>query len=298
MSTRVVRAPRHEGPLPPGAGTVVFGRSAPPPAPPSARAAWAVLHRPLRSACLEEPRAGLMIAIVHPETGATGRMWLAATDEARAATLGRHDQVDLPLAPDASLSLRHELFVVRLVRGQVRFLVLDLASSTGTQTLVGAVSLVDEDRPVLLRTAGVWVFCVPTGASAPLLSSELDEAWQQLSRPARPRTPGLGFDFTPRTRGALSVTFHNRALQLPLDRGALDRGVLLGRDRRCDVFLDDSFTSRVHAVIVNVDGVPHLVDAGSTNGVVDASGRRVWCQPLRDGQRFTLGNAKLTWREG
>ena len=83
-----------------------------------------------------------------------------------------------------------------------------------------------------------------------------------------------------------------------VDPHLLRDGVLIGRADRCDLVLPDPYASRVHAVVVNLDGQPSLVDTGSGNGTRHVSGARVECWPLKDGDAFLLGNSIVEWRGG
>ncbi len=55
-----------------------------------------------------------------------------------------------------------------------------------------------------------------------------------------------------------------------------------------------SLVSRVHAMLVRVDGALHLIDAGSTNGTSTA-GRDVKCEPVLAGQIYELGKMFVRW---
>ena len=82
-------------------------------------------------------------------------------------------------------------------------------------------------------------------------------------------------------------------------RFVLPEGVsLIGRDPRCDVWLDASRVSREHARIA-VDGSRDLVtieDVGSTNGTFVGKARVTAPTALRDGDRLEIGSVELTFR--
>src|SRR4051794_32279712 len=67
--------------------------------------AWAQSHRVISNALREQPNPGLFVFAHHPLFGIVGRLWLRATTEPRAGTLGRHEHVDLGLPLDRALSL-------------------------------------------------------------------------------------------------------------------------------------------------------------------------------------------------
>jgi hypothetical protein len=289
--TRISRFPSEPGPMQSGLRTVVFGAAAPAPNPGPGEA-WFRLHRLMRSACLEETRPGLFIFAALRDV-AVGRLWLAATDAPRAGTLGRHEATDLPLTPEAALSLRHALFVVRLVAGRVRFCALDLETPGGLHTRHGAQRLTESERPALLRTAGLTFFCVPTGPGSVLPIDPLDARRVFDDTPKSKRTSCS--DQLRLGNGVLTLRLDEHVLPLSVDVPMLSRGVLLGRQERCDVIIPDPQVSRVHAVVLNVDGEAHLVDTGSSNGTWHAAGR-VKCRKLEHGDVFMLGRATVEWR--
>jgi hypothetical protein len=222
-------------------------------------------------------------------------MWLAATHQARVATLGRHEAVQLAIGGEAALSLRHLLFVVRRCEGGARYTLLDLESASGLHTLYGEQRVLEGEGPALLRTARLSFFCIPTGPSCELPSSA-SAAWPSFSAP--PQAPSLFAELLARPAvqlGELRLQLEHGSLPLRVDAAMARRGVLLGRDARCDVIVGDACASRVHAVVVSLDGVLHLVDAGSSNGTWTAGGERVRCVALRDGCAFYVGRRLVTW---
>lgn len=280
-----------------GLGTVVFG--APPPPPSTAQNAWLRIHRLVRSACLEEARPGAFVFVTNASGELVGRLWLAATATPRTATLGRHERVDLPLTPDAALSLRHLLFITRLVSGRVRCTVVDLESRAGVHTDAGAQRVLDADRAAVFRAAGLWLFCIPTGPST-VLPAEPHVAWEKLQRDGHAARPSLVDRFLAgkvRVLGSLDVTIGAEVSRLPLEDSTLERGLLIGREARCHVLIPNNEVSRVHAVLLLIDGAPHLVDAGSSNGLWTAAGERVRCVKLERGATFLIGPARLRWSE-
>lgn len=255
------------------------------------------LHRQLWSACQEERRPGLFVFAVHATGGLSGRMWLSATDDVRAGTLGRHQFVDLSLTRDQALSLRHVLFVVRLIEGRVRFSAIDLETPGGLHTALGPQHVTQSEQPVLLRTAQLSFFCVPTGVQV-MLPEQLEAAWRRFDEV--PPTPQAGRWSWLKTAspavGVLTLRLATGVFTAAIDEQLIRRGVLIGRDERCDVLIPDNYVSRVHAALLSVDGVAHLVDCGSSNGIHDL--RRlhaVRCHRLEDADRFQVGNATLDW---
>jgi hypothetical protein len=91
--------------------------------------------------------------------------------------------------------------------------------------------------------------------------------------------------------------------QWPIGDRALANGILLGRYERCDGhgsrILARRGISRVHALVVAVDGIAYVMDLGSTNGTwVD--GAEVKVARLAPGCTFRLGERgpSITWRAG
>jgi pSer/pThr/pTyr-binding forkhead associated (FHA) protein len=96
--------------------------------------------------------------------------------------------------------------------------------------------------------------------------------------------------------GLLTVGLGAESTTLAVQPERLRDGVLVGRSERCDLVVPDAYTSRVHAVVVGIDGVPYLVDTGSGNGVRHVSGAPARCWRLEDADAFRLGNATVSWR--
>jgi len=68
---------------------------------------------------------------------------------------------------------------------------------------------------------------------------------------------------------------------------------IMGRQRSCDIFLDDANISRKHAVLkVSSQGIAQLADFGSTNGT-RVNGKKIKEQQLFDGDRISIGNFVL-----
>lgn len=291
-TTRIVRTvDQQPNPLP-RSHTFVLGHQ--PVETPSS--AYARIHRALWSACCEEKRAGLFVFAVHLERGFLGRLWLAATEAPRAGTLGRHELVDLSLTTDGGLSLRHVLFVVRLVEGRVRFTAVDLETTNGLHTSLGPQHVMQAHEPTLLRSSSMSFFCVPTGARV-LVPEDPIEAWRRFDVPREPQA--ARWSWLKKASPLVGVvTLHVPAGVFPLsvDEAMAKRGVLIGREQRCDVIIPDPQVSRVHAAVLSIDGAPHLVDCGSTNGI-SVPGRNVdaRCWPLADADRFLVGRSALEW---
>lgn len=238
-------------------------------------------QRVMASATQEEGRPGLMIFAAHERFGDVGRLWLEASEIVRGGSLGRHDAVDLALPLDESLSLRHALFIVRRVKDGVRFTVLDLEATDGLALEDGTrVRLVEAEGMLILKVAKFTLFCLPTGQPVPW-RVDAPRPWNSLLPRVTRRiicsaTPGG------RCAGIVEVTGRCPKQSVRVSDAALSQGVLLGRDARCAIEIPNQTVSRVHAVLLQLEGGVFLVDAGSTNGLwMDAA--EVRAVPMRDG---------------
>jgi DNA-binding winged helix-turn-helix (wHTH) protein len=71
---------------------------------------------------------------------------------------------------------------------------------------------------------------------------------------------------------------------------------VVGRDPRCDVWVDASGVSRRHARIVLADGRATVEDLGSRNGTFLRGERITAARTLTDGDELELGSATVTFR--
>lgn len=89
-------------------------------------------------------------------------------------------------------------------------------------------------------------------------------------------------------------------VELPLTRASLDRGVLLGRYDRCDNADVGALTaervSRVHALLIRVDGRVWVIDTASTNGLFQDGKRRRQLELAMDhAAQFGLSRGLVRW---
>jgi len=125
-----------------------------------------------------------------------------------------------------------------------------------------------------------------------------DEAWRAFDEV--PPAPEVGRWWLKRkpapSVGVLTLRLSSGVFAMPVDDAMAKRGVLIGRGERCEVVIFDGFVSRVHAVALSIDGVPHLIDCGSSKSVWHrTTNERARCGRLADGDVFDLGNATLDW---
>jgi len=124
-------------------------------------------QRQLAGLLRREQRPGLMVFVLGP-TEVEGCLWLAATDEPRCATIGRHFNADLYLPTEEALSLRHCLVLVRRVGDGIRVHAVDLGSTAGMQLETGEPArAVEADGHFFLRVPGAVIGCFPTGVELP-----------------------------------------------------------------------------------------------------------------------------------
>ena len=72
---------------------------------------------------------------------------------------------------------------------------------------------------------------------------------------------------------------------------SIKENTLIGRSKRCQVYIDDPFLSKNHARVFLKDGSFYVEDLGSTNGSF-LNGRRLGNQPVRikDSDKLSFGN--------
>jgi len=245
---------------------------------------------------------GVLVFAFNARTGFSGDLWLRGTTGLRSGTIGRHSSVDLFLDSDDGFSLRQSVVLVRSVLGVPLIRVVDLDSSTGFSIGDQAeLHAVDADGAFCMR-AGDYVFFVsPTGAPPPW-NPGLEDPWSMLPQavvatrprrvaepraPAPPRERGSPSGQTNVSRlrgpttagesalvepgetvaGVLHLTADEGSEHLEVGGAALDRGVMVGRYSRCGggAWASNN-VSRVHALVIRVDGAVWIVDTGSTNG--------------------------------
>lgn len=115
-----------------------------------------------------------------------------------------------------------------------------------------------------------------------------------------PVFPSLSFEGPDPARGELRVSSPFGRVAVRLGASAARRGILLGRYDRCDTaglpVLSDPALSRVHLLVLELDGALYGIDTASLNGV--------WCGPervravrIQPGLRLSLaGRADVEWR--
>ena len=284
------------------------------------------------TAVLRTAAAPSLVMFVFDEEGLAARATLPASPDAvRCATVGRHDRVELLLPDDPTLSLRQLAVLVSPTRDKVRYRVLDLR--TRLRMLDEFDQLLDgfeADGPMFVSVGRYTVLMIPRSEGPLRWPSDPLEGWRQLPprsyhrtshRRARletlpPPGPGpvntrvqvLGGVSLPadctgvvdaRPVGFLYLSSATGEARLVIDRLTARSGVLLGRYDRCEAggspVLDDELVSRVHALVVQVEGRTTVMDLGSVNGLWWRD-RQVSVQELRSGDAIELGRKAVTVR--
>lgn len=291
-----------------------------------------LLHQGMHEQLEAETRPGLLVFAASGDLGLVGSLWLEAGDAIRGGTIGRHEKADLSLPWDDTLSLRHVLVLVRKEERRTHVRVLDLRTENGLFDERGEpVTCLEADGPLVVGASGWWFFLFPTGVAVPWDANAVSpwatlperaftqRRWQPsvasrfslkalwrsdatlVATSQGPVSIGSGELLEPgeRSEGLLHLECGGVQLSVAVGKGALERGVLLGRDVRCDgaSILEDRRISRVHAVLMrDHEGQLVLLDVGSTNGTWSGDEGRL-LRRLRLGTSVTLaGAARLRWQ--
>src|SRR5262245_41791240 len=281
---------------------------------------------------------GVMLAVVGPNGFEGSATICAKPDTINVLTIGRHSHSDLFLSGDPSMSLRQgALIVYPFVAGEpVRFRILDLRASVPFRDERGTpFGALEANGPVFVRSGANAFFIFPKESGASPWPASAVEAWAAL--PERTYLEEVGLEEADRQHGAvvggdadagsptlvlslpgpfmdsekllhedevprgrLVIRCEDREMTMLLGAAAVARGVLLGRDERCDgsqrAVLSSPSISRVHALVIELAGTLYVVDAGSTNGVWQDH-ERVRHARLVTGQPIALSGtvATLEW---
>lgn len=297
-----------------------------------ARSLWRGAWRELRPLLTYHPRPGVLAVCFDEDGGLRGHAF-TPIDGARETALivGRHERCGLRLPSDRlDLSLRHLAVLVHGgAGGQVSITALDLCSGLGMHDEHGrrrkALSAVGS---MFLRLGSLWFALLvseqeggwPKGADAAyeLLPTRVYGGRLRLRPGTRPAAPVAGqrsvtlvralpgpvlpiTGWSSARRPVASVELRRGPLfqTLKLSRSLLARGVIVGRDERCQgwqVLEKARGVSRVHALLIDQGLGPLLVDVASTGGL-QVDGADVPAVYLEAGVRVELaGEVGLRFR--
>ncbi len=195
---------------------------------------------------------------------------------------------------------------------------------------------VESTGPQLLRCASYAILLFPTGVPADPWPESPDEAWQRVpprvyaeaatAAPDRwlarrhlesdlpssrscdtialtfpgPVRPSVSTEDRGPARGEISIRSPRGRARLRLGVEEARQGVLLGRYDRCDggglPLLDDAMLSRVHLLLIEIDGGLYAIDTASKNGSWHGS-QRIEALRLQTGSTLTLArDVQVEWR--
>jgi len=273
-------------------------------------------------------RDGLAIVAIDGAGVAASAFLPRQQDSMEVAVVGRHRLADLWLGA-ASIALRHLLILAHAGQGaeRTRYRVLDLRTDAGMMDERGeALRSFEADGPVFFQVDRTSFLTLPTAVPFSWPDDPL-AAWNAFPARSYDGTPfshrrrsrtddyrelrtnvGIGSEVVDVTRaltsgspvGSFEIQNERGRLSLLVDRAALHAGVLIGRYERCDsggldhLALDGC--SRVHALLLEVDGRVHVVDTASTHGV-HVGGSAVRVHAISAGEEVVLGQdvASLRW---
>ncbi len=227
-------------------------------------------------------------------------------EEPVSLVLGRHSAAQLRVRFDEALSLRHALaLLTRDEKGALVLRLLDLSSSFGLETTDGASApSLASNGSLAVRAADTALFAIFRGdvdrlrSSQPLPSLEvlpavdshpvdeggasqgegdsveytLRKSRVEACRRGGPyRSAVVRFDMS-RYEGPAShhvyVSFEEQIRRYNVTKNIFRSGCLIGRDSRCHVVSDlfGAEVSRLHCLLIELDGKPMLFDLASMNG--------------------------------
>lgn len=293
-------------------------------APPSCEVAFVSAYPQIREVCLQAPIPSLAMFAVDDRGLAAHAVLRPNADQAQTAIVGRHTSADLLLADDQQLSLRHLALVMHPYRGsRLTYHLLDLRTPLGMADELGRpVEHVAAEGPLMLQLGSYALIVLPLTERFVAHDDAL-EAWRALpprvyskeepsaAPPPRQDAAATGVQVIRGARfakegmaepeearlGQLLVRSPRGSSSFVLGDKALRGGVLLGRYDRCDnaglPVMSDHRISRVHALLLLIEGVVHVIDTASTNGIW-CRGLEVRHHPLLFGDELEIGS-RLGW---
>ena len=302
---------------------------------PSCEEAFISHYDEIRHRCAKLAGTDGLAIVAIDEAGVAVSAFLPRRREAlEVAVVGRHRMADVWLR-SPSVALRHLLILTRAGHESepTRYRVLDLRTETGMMDERGqALRSFEADGPVFFQIENTSFLALPTATPFAWPDDPL-AAWNAFPSRAYDGEPfqhrrrnglrerlardddddqktsvGIGQSVVDAGRalakgapvGSIELETWRGRLTLPVDEAALRAGVLFGRYERCDVggvdVLEVRGISRVHVMLLEVDGELHVIDTASTMGVT-VGGMAVRSHPVTSASEILLskGLAYIRW---
>ena len=267
----------------------------------------------LRAAHSAQPHEGVLVAAIDSSGvfDAHAHLRLPSSGIAH-LVLGRHERCDVVLPRDPDVSLRHLL--VRATRspgGGIHLRAIDLRSRVGLTADDGKrCEAMAANGPLFMKIGSYTLFLLPTGPGIPPWPHDGDETWRAFSTcpaeilpPAQPlksrSAPAAG------SVKLATITIQSSSPQAgdlttthAVWSDQLERGILVGRDDRCSHGgVDEGNLSRVHLVLLSVEGEVWGIDTASTNGTRVLHGQPFRQMRLSGEQHLVLADTlHLRWQ--
>jgi hypothetical protein len=247
------------------------------------------------------------------------RCWAAArADRPNVLVIGRHSRCDVHL-PDPASSLRELAVIIPAAAEPApRFTLHDLRTPDGfwsADSLPMRGATVSRAGVFRIGRYALFAFATHPELAWHDLPTETWEWWRgadgvSIDRPAEPSAADAEVSSrvssiagpswtrtcrtrTPRgTRGTLVLETGGTVAQLPLDDREVGNGVLVGRASRCQVGADHDAISRVHMMVIELEGELFGFDTASTNGVAAGDGKLLRVLALSRGETGSLAGVQ------
>jgi hypothetical protein len=235
------------------------------------------------------PKSTGLCVFVFSNYSLVGQAFVSSKENtANSLILGRHNQSEVFLGNDPNLSLRHLVFIVHPRGKGVQFQILDLHSTSGFKNEMDQpCQSITANGPTFIRLNHYHIMCFPTPSTA-LMDDDSSRAWNNLPKrhhsnhfievpdhdslivsnaPPSPLKEGP----TKHPIAKLELFFGQNYVSQPLDNESLRRGIIIGRNDKCEKifqpFLLHPYISRIHFLLIEIENEYYIIDTASTNGV-------------------------------